>query len=200
MRAFLLLLLVGVAAGTGLRAQPVAAVDDPTQDWEVGYESGVIWRVTGSATPLSYTVAPQLITVISPLIGSAKPFLGGDLVLRNRFSLLMEPIISGPEHHFFGVSGSGLAEWWDHDRTYCLFLAAGGGFGWLDSRGYEIPGAQGEHFNFNWLAYPGFRFRLATKISASGGVYFQHISNHGLNKVNPGLNAVGPMLGVTWNP
>lgn len=200
MRAYWLCAGLALAVCAVCRAQQVATVDDPTKDWEVAYESGLIWRFTGSATPLTYTVAPQLITVISPLIGSARPFLGGDLVFRNRFSLLVEPIVNGPEHHFFGVAGSGLAEWWDHDRTYCLFFAAGGGVGWLDSRGYEIPGAQGEHFNFNWLAYPGFRVRLSNTLSASAGLYFQHISNHGLNKVNPGLNAAGPMISLAWNP
>jgi hypothetical protein len=32
---------------------------------------------------------------------------------------------------------------------------------------------------------------------ASLSLYFQHISNKGMNKVNPGLNALGPMLGVS---
>lgn len=188
-----------VLAALPCRAQSNPVVD-PTTEWNVGYESGLIWKFSGSATPLSYTVAPQLITVMSPLIGTPRPFLGGDLVLRNRFSLLMEPIIKGPEHHFFGVAASGILEWWDHERNYCVFFAAGGGFGWLDSRGYEVPGAQGEHFNFNWLAYPGVRVRLSNTISASVGSYFQHISNHGLNKVNPGLNAIGPMFSIVWNP
>jgi hypothetical protein len=30
-------------------------------------------------------------------------------------------------------------------------------------------------------------------------VYFQHISNRNMNPVNPGLNAVGPMLSVGWH-
>ena len=172
---------------------------DPVQHWEVDYETGVIWKFSGDATPLSYTVLPQLLTVKSPLVGTVRPFFGGDLVIRNRFSLLVEPISMGPEHHFIGASASGIMEWWDHQRTRSLFFAAGGGVGWLDSKGHEIKGAQGEDFNLNWLAYTGVRLMTRKRMSASAGVYFQHISNHGMNPVNPGVNAVGPMLSVGWH-
>ena len=163
------------------------------------YESGIIWRFTGSATPLSYTVLPQLLTIKSPLVGTIRPFFGGDLVIRNRFSLLGEPIIVGPEHHFMGGSASGIIEWWDKRRTRSLFFSSGGGIGWLDSKGHEIKGAQGEDFNLNWFAYAGARIFLRSRLSASAGVYFQHISNRYMNPVNPGLNAVGPMLSVGWH-
>ncbi len=172
---------------------------DPTQHWEIDYESGVLWRVTGSATPLSYTVLPQLLTVKSPLVGTVRPFFGGDLVIRNRFSLLGEPIAVGPEHHFVGGSASGILEWWDVRRTHCLFFASGGGIGWLDSKGHEIKGAQGEDFNLNWLAYAGVRIFLRNRLSASAGAYFQHVSNRYMNRVNPGLNAAGPMLSLGWH-
>jgi hypothetical protein len=172
---------------------------DPTQHWEVDYESGVLWRFTGDATPLAYTFLPQIITVKSPLVGSAKSFLGGDLVIRNRFSLLLEPISMGPEHHFLGASASGILEWWDKRRTLSFFLASGGGIGWLDSKGHMIKGAQGEDFNLNWLVYPGVRFLFRNRLSASVGVYFQHISNRDMNPVNPGVNAIGPMASIGWH-
>ena len=172
---------------------------DPVQHWEIDYESGVLWRFSGDATPLSYTVLPQLLTVKSPLVGTIRPFFGGDLVIRNRFSLLGEPISMGPEHHFLGGSASGIMEWWDKGRTRSLFFAAGGGIGWLDSKGHQVKGAQGEDFNLNWLAYTGVRLLTRRRMSASAGVYFQHISNRNMNPVNPGLNAVGPMLSVGWH-
>jgi hypothetical protein len=177
----------------------LAAPYDPTQRWEVDYESGLLWRFTGSATPLSYTVLAQELTVKSPLVGTPRPFLGGDLVLRNRFSFLGETILMGPEHHFIGGTASGIMEWWDKRRTRCLFFASGGGVGWLDSKGHEITGAQGEDFNFTWLAYAGARIRLGERLSGSAGIYFQHVSNRYLNPVNPGLNAVGPMLTLSWH-
>jgi len=186
---------LALADGSGALEAPY----DPTEHWEVDYESGVIWRVTGSATPLSYTVLPQLLTVKSRLVGTSRPFLGGDLVIRNRFSLLVEPIAMGPEHHFIGGAASGILEWWDKRRTRCLFFAAGGGIGWLDSKGHEVKGAQGEDFNLNWLAYPGVRFMFKNRVSGSFGAYFQHVSNRYMNSVNPGLNAVGPMLSLGWH-
>jgi lipid A 3-O-deacylase len=172
---------------------------DPVQHWELDYESGVLWRFTGDATPLAYTVLPQILTVKSPLVGTIRPFFGGDLVIRNRFSLLGEPITFGPEHHFIGGSASGIMEWWDKRRTRALFFAAGGGIGWLDSKGHQIKGAQGEDFNLNWLAYTGVRLLSRKRMSASAGVYFQHISNRYMNPVNPGLNAIGPMLSIGWH-
>jgi hypothetical protein len=172
---------------------------DPVQHWEIDYESGVLWRFSGDATPLAYTILPQMLTFKSPLVGTIRPFFGGDLVIRNRFSLLGEPISMGPEHHFLGGSASGIMEWWDHRRTRALFFAAGGGIGWLDSKGHQVKGAQGEDFNLNWLAYTGVRLMTRKRMSASAGVYFQHISNHGMNPVNPGVNAVGPMLSVGWH-
>jgi len=186
---------LALADGDGALTAPY----DPTQHWEVDYESGVIWRVTGSATPLSYTVLPQLLTVKSPLVGTTRPFFGGDLVIRNRFSLLVEPIDIGPEHHFIGGAASGILEWWDKRRTRSLFFAAGGGIGWLDSKGHEVKGAQGEDFNLNWLAYPGVPFSFRKRMSGSIGAYFPHVSNRYLNRVNPGLNAVGPMLSLGWH-
>jgi hypothetical protein len=177
----------------------VALTYDPTQHWEVDYESGVLWRVTGSATPLSYTVLPQILTFKSPLVGTARSYDWGDLVIRNRFSILGEPIVVGPEHHFIGGTASGILEWWDKRRTHALFFASGGGVGWLDSKGHTIKGAQGEDFNLTWLAYPGVRFLFKNRLSGSLGVYFQHVSNRYLNHVNPGLNAVGPMMSIGWH-
>src|SRR5579862_4267524 len=41
----------------------VSAPYDPVQHWEMDYESGVIWKFSSDATPLSYTILPQIITV-----------------------------------------------------------------------------------------------------------------------------------------
>jgi lipid A 3-O-deacylase len=179
--------------------QSSAAPYDPTLHWEMDYESGVLWRFSGDATPLTYTFLPQMLTFKSPMIGTVRPFFGGDLVLRNRFSLLGEPISDGPEHHFGGATGSGIFEWWDKQRSRCLFFSAGGGIGWLDSKGHEITGAQGEDFNFTWFAYSGARILTRGRMSVSAGAYFQHVSNGRQNRINPGVNAVGPMLSVGWH-
>jgi lipid A 3-O-deacylase len=177
----------------------LAAPYDPTQHVEVDYESGVLWRITGSGTPLTYSILPQIISIKGPLNGDPRVYSWGVLVLRNRFSFLYEPIAIGPEHHFVGGTASGILEWWDTRRKHALFLSSGGGLGWLDSKGHQIKGAQGEDFNFTWFVYSGVRFLIRKKMTASAGVYFQHISNHNLDQINPGINAVGPMLSIGWH-
>jgi lipid A 3-O-deacylase len=196
-----------VILGLGLVCIPIMRADgdpsltpyDPTRHWEVDYESGVLWRFRGDATPQTYTFLPQMLTFKSPFVGTMVPFLGGDLVVRNRLSLLGEPISAGPEHHFAGATASGILEWWDRRRTRSLFFASGGGVGWLDAKGHEIKGAQGEDFNLTWLVYTGARLIFKNHMSVSGGVYFQHVSNRYMNRINPGVNAAGPMLSVGWH-
>jgi lipid A 3-O-deacylase len=197
-----LLLCVAVFCVCRMSADTGAVLEtpyDPTDHWETDVESGLIWRFSGDATPLTYTIIPQLFTVKSPRIGTIRPFHGGDLVLRTRYSLLYEPILAGPEHHFIGASAAGIMEWWDKRRTHALFFSSGGGIGWLDSKGHEVKGGQGEDFNFNWLGYAGVRFLFRNRLSASIGGYFQHISNRNLNSVNPGINAAGPMVSLGWH-
>ena len=69
----------------------------------------------------------------------------------------------------------------------------------MDSRGYQIPGGQGQDFNFTWFMHGGVRYRMTDHLSAELGLYFQHISNGGQDAVNPGVDALGPMLGIGWH-
>jgi lipid A 3-O-deacylase len=189
------LVLSGVFAFAACGAEAVSA--DPLRGWELDYETGILWRFTGSATPLDYVVLPQILSLKSPAIFTL-PLAGGDLALRSRYSFLAEPIVQGPEHHYFGLTGSGILEWWDRLRRRELFISSGGGFGELDSHGYEIAGAQGQEFNLTWFIYGGARWQCSARGSLAIGVYFQHLSNGHLDKVDPGLNALGPMLSAGW--
>jgi hypothetical protein len=188
--------LIAAATLHGEEAQVSPVAFTPNLRYELDYSTGVFWKVGGGATPLSYTLLPQIITLKIPPI-NARPFAGGTLVMRSRFSLLLEKIIRGPESYFVGLAAAGEIEWRSRDERFTAFFASGGGFGWLDSRGYEIPGGQGQDFNFNWLIHSGVRYRPSEDWQVSLGLYFQHISNKGLNKVNPGLNALGPTLGIS---
>ena len=67
----------------------------------------------------------------------------------------------------------------------------------MNSKGYEIAGAQGQDFNLNWLIHVGIRYRTSANWRTSLGVYFQHISNRGMDDINPGLNSLGPTLAVS---
>jgi lipid A 3-O-deacylase len=179
------------------KADEAAGGFDPLTRWEFAYESGALWRVGGGGSPLDYVVLPQLLTWRTPAV--TRWALGGrDLVMRSRFSVVLEPFAKGPESFFAGGSAGGLLEWWNYRRTQAFFFSAGGGIGLLDSKGYEVAGGQGQDFNFHWFAYAGSRFRWTETMSASVGIYFQHISNTGLDKVNPGINSLGPMVNLSW--
>jgi lipid A 3-O-deacylase len=190
------LAIVSLAFASG--AASLAAVEPmpaPPARWEVEVASGMFWKVGGGATPLSYMLVPQIISFKIPPI-SERPWGHGTLVFRSRFSLLLEPIVRGPEHSFLGVAAAGELEWRSASQRFAGFFASGGGFGWMDSKGYEVRGGQGQDFNLNWLVHAGLRYRTRHDWWLSLGLYFQHISNHGMNKVNPGLNALGPTFGI----
>ena len=184
-------------AGAATAAAAESPSSDPTQQWQLDFESGILWHFTGSASTLDYVFLPQILSLVAPA-NIQRPFLGGEIFLRSRYSLLIEPILQSPEHHYYGASAAGLIEWWDDQRTRCLFLTSGGGFGWLDAKGYEIPGGQGQEFNFNWLIYTGGRLRFTERCTATLGVYYQHVSNGHFDKVDPGVNAIGPILNIRW--
>lgn len=195
-----------VLAGSRLAAGPADANasvapggnDKPVFDhYEFDYESGLLWKVGGGATPLSYRMLPQLLTMKLPADAHWKVG-AGTLVLRPRYSLVAEPIVYGPERYFFGITASGSLEYWDASQHFCLFFSSGGGAGVMHSKGKIIKGGQGEDFNLTWLIYSGLRYRFSDTMNAGASVYFQHISNGGLDKVNPGVNAIGPMLSLGW--
>jgi lipid A 3-O-deacylase len=198
---FALLSALAISSPALLRAgaEVGAARFDPLEHWEFDVEAGALWRVGDGATPLNYTVLSQMLTLKSPATLRLGSVAGGDLAVRSRFSLLIEPIVAGPETFYLGASASGCLEWWNARRNFSVFFAAGGGVGWMDSRGHEIRGAQGQDLNFHWLLYPGVRYLGRNQVSVSLGLYYQHISNGGLDDINPGLNAVGPMLSVGWH-
>lgn len=176
---------------------PVEAYD-PLKHVEIDFESGVLWRVGNNGTPLDYTILAQMLTIKSPeWFGT--DLAGGRLGFRHRFSLLIEPIIEGPEDYYLGFAGSGSLEWWNAPRNFSLFFAAGGGLGWMDSQGPEVEGAAGQDLNFNWFLYSGARYMFCKHGSVALGVYYQHASNMGMDDVNPGIDALGPMLSIGWH-
>lgn len=173
---------------------PAPTPAEPAYEWEIA--TGLLWKVGGGATPLTYRLVPQILSLkIPPIV--ERPWLGGTFVMRSRFSLLLEPIIHGPENYYAGLAAAGELEWRHPSHRFDVFFASGGGFGWMDSKGYEVVGGQGQDFNLNWLIHTGVRYRTRTGWRWSAGLYFQHLSNRGMNKINPGLNALGPTLGLS---
>jgi lipid A 3-O-deacylase len=110
---------------------------------------------------------------------------------------LLEPIVVGPESVYVGLASAGEVEWHHPSNRFEMFFASGGGFGWMNSKGYEVVGGQGQDFNLNWLIHAGVRYRTSSGWRCSMGVYFQHISNRGMNDINPGLNSLGPTVALS---
>lgn len=167
---------------------------DPMAGWSMDFESGAMWRVS-SNTFVDYLVLPQVLSLRSPVHTRLK-FWDTEITMRARFSLLAEPIVEGPESLYLGWSASPSFEYWFGGNTTCLYASVGGGFGWIDSQ--DEPGGQGQDFTLNWFATSGLRHYLRPDLAISAGVFFQHLSNGGATDPNPGLDALGPMIGVTW--
>src|SRR5690348_14109997 len=84
--------VLGSRAVTEEASRPVNPVQIEPMRWEIDVTTGVLWKVGGGATPLSYTLVPHIISFKIPPI-SQRPWAGGILMMRSRFSLLLEPII-----------------------------------------------------------------------------------------------------------
>ena len=174
------------------------AAESRARPWETGalnVESGVLWEI-GTGTPFAYRLVP------TQLSWRSKEFLGWGLsdgsriVVRHRLTLLADLIQVGPESHYVGFSGSPSLEWWDKTGTWSLFTGAGGGFGVTDARG--IMGGLGQDFTLNWFIRGCIEHVTARNARLSAGIMYQHMSNGGMTKPNPGIDALGFTLGYGW--
>ncbi len=182
-----------------LSSPPARAADPrhPADAWELTLESGYSWNV-GSNTPIDYEIVPTQLTLRMPAnLVWWEDEHGARLVVRPRFSLMMETITVGPESYYLGVSASPSIEYWFPDARTSAFFCIGGGIGLTDSAG--IPGGQGQDFTLNWFANLGLRRELADNLSLLGGAYFVHHSNGGQTKPNPGIDALGFTVGLGWS-
>ncbi len=168
------------------------------EPWEINtVDFGVSYltKIT-DVTPLDYEVMSTVLSFKIPIIRKWK--LGnGDLILRTRIDLIYDYFIEGAENYYFGFSGSPSFEWWNESRDFSVFFAIGGGVGAVDSTD-AVVGGQGQDFTFNWFSHLGARHRIKENLLIHYGVFFHHLSNRGLDPVNPGLNTIGPMVGFTY--
>ena len=178
---------------------PTTAAADPASLWAFDVETAALWRISSNTTA-NYTVLPQIFSLRTP--AHLRLTLGeGELTVRARFSLLAEPIAKGPESFYWGFSASPSVEYWlkkgGGPGTTCLYASVGGGLGQIDSG--DAPGGQGRDLTLNWFATAGLRHYFTSSIALNAGVLFQHWSNGGTTDPNPGLDGLGPVLGLTWH-
>jgi lipid A 3-O-deacylase len=187
-------------AWLGLFLTTAALADEtvPLLPWETGavdVETGMLWEI-GSGTPIAYRLVP------TQLSWRSKEFLGrvfadgSRLIVRHRLTLIGTWVQNGPESHYLGFSGSPSVEWWNRAGTWSLFTGSGGGFGLIDSRG--VKGGQGQDFTLNWFIRGGIEHVTAKGARLSAGIMYQHMSNGGQTKPNPGIDALGFTLGYGW--
>ena len=162
----------------------------------VSVESGLLWGVRHN-TPINYRLVPTQISWRSAEFLSRELTDGSRLVVRHRLTLIGTWVQSGPESHYFGVSGSPSVEWWNQPGTRSFFAGAGGGVGWIDSRG--VKGGQGQDLTLNWFARAGIERVFSGRFRVLGGVMFQHMSNGGMTNPNPGIDALGLTFGSSWS-
>lgn len=176
-----------------------AVEDGERQPWKssaIGLESGVLWEV-GTNTPFAYRMLQTQLSWRSAEFKGLEFEDGSRLVVRHRLVLLGAAVQGGPESHYIAFSGSPSLEWWNRAATSALFVGAGGGFGLIDSRG--VKGGQGQDFTLNWFARGGIEHVTSRHIRLSAAIMFQHLSNGGQTNPNPGIDALGFMLGGSWS-
>ena len=182
-----------------LLTAPIFAADaTPVLPWETStysVESGVLWGI-GTGTPISYRLVPTQLSWRSPEVFGHTFANGSRILFRHRLTLIASWIQAGPESLYFAVVGSPSVELWDKHGKFCLYTGSGGGAGLLDSR--EIKGGQGQDFTLTWFIRGGVEYAISPNHNVTAGILYQHMSNGGQTKPNPGIDALGFTFGYTW--
>jgi hypothetical protein len=187
----------GLLLGSGVGIVASRADPAPLPAWDataVNVESGLLWEI-GSGTPIAYRLVPTLLSWRSKaFLDFALPD-GSRVVLRHRVTLVGTWVEHGPEHHYFALDGSPSLEWWDKSGTWSLYSGAGGGVGVIDSQG--VKGGMGQDLTLNWFIRGGIEHITSSRCHVTAGIMYQHMSNGGMTKPNPGIDALGPTVGFS---
>ena len=162
------------------------------------------WEASFAAGPLfSPMVLPKNRPVVNYALGSLQlgymltsPEGGG--LFRGNLEFVPEGFGAG----VFGGDGSYVAGgtfWMRYNfvtpgSRLVPYAQAGVGFTFMDiDHRYD-----GQNFNFNVDAAAGLRWFFSERWAMNLEYRFQHISNANMGQHNIGINADGPMLGVSW--
>jgi hypothetical protein len=168
----------------------------PADAWEFGVEAGYLAKVRNNS-PHPYRIVPVQAVWRSPALWDLwKSADGARLTVRNRFSIVGEAIVRGPEDRYIAIAGSPTFELWSSDRRTAGFFEIGGGAGFINAKG--VAGGQGQDLTFNWFTQAGVRRQLDDTVALTAGLYFTHHSNLGMTDPNPGIDVLGLNFGVVW--
>lgn len=174
-------------------SEPVSARPWDTSSWN--FESGILWEI-GTGTPFPYRLLETQMSWKTAEIFGRVFDDGSRIILRHRFALIGAVIQQGPESHYIALSASPSIEWWNAAGNWSLYAGSGGGFGMVNAQG--VKGGQGQDFTLNWLIRGGIEHVISRNQRISAGIMYQHMSNGGQTKPNPGIDALGFMVGYTW--
>ena len=186
---------LGIVLAMAVRLPADESAAPPWKSSALGVETGILWEA-GTGTPFPYRMLQTQVSWRSREVFGVGLKDGSRLLVRHRLTLIGTIVEGGPESRYIAFSGSPSLEWWNKAATSSLFGGAGGGFGVIDSRG--IKGGQGQDFTLNWFARGGIEHLVSRNLRFSLAIMFQHMSNGGATKPNPGIDAVGFMLGGSW--
>jgi lipid A 3-O-deacylase len=198
MRPFFQLALFSSALVLASFAAESTESTPPPKPWQtsaLSVETGELWEI-GTGTIIAYRLVPTQLSWRSAEAFGWEFSDGSRLVFRHRLTLIGTWIQNGPESHYIAFDGSPSVELWNKAGTWSLFGGSGGGLGLLDSRG--VKSGQGQDFTFNWFIRGGIEHVTARNQRFSAGIMYQHMSNGGQTKPNPGIDALGFMLGYSW--
>ena len=186
-------------AGNDSNAMMTSNADPDLPSWKkhtIDFESGLLANV-GSSTPIAYKLVPNQLSWRSPAFYEKHFTNESKLVIRNQASLLGELITNGPEDYYVGVSAAPSFEWWSPEDRWSLYFSIGGGVGLTNSQ--NVTGGMGQDFTLNWFSKSGVRYQLDQSWGVYGGAFFQHLSNGGQTDPNPGIDALGFTMGLSYS-
>jgi len=176
-------------------AEEAAVTKKPWEISSQNIESGVLWQI-GTLTSFPYRLIEIQYSWKSAAIFTRELDDGSRVILRHRFALIGALLQQGPKSYYVALSASPSIEWWNAAGTWSFYSGIGGGFGVVDSQ--NVPGALGQDFTLNWLIRGGVEHVISPHHRISAGIMYQHMSNGGMTDPNPGIDALGFMLGYTW--
>src|SRR5690349_11237732 len=198
--AYVCLIVLGLrrsqAADAQTNGQPPEAFGNlfAVGRWEGSFNAGVLFSpviATYQRPTINYTITSlQFGTMLSELKGTGW--------LRGNFELAGEgfgsAIFQGPGGYIAGITLWGRYNFVRPDWRFVPFVQVGAGLTATDIN----RGVVGQTFQFNLDIGIGTRYFLAGHWSVNLECRYQHVSNANTGKHNLGINAIGPLLGVSY--